>query len=236
MGPDRGGRAAGAILEDAGSPAGGNTLAVPAPASLGTGRDSNTRARILRAAAALFHRQGFDRTTMQEIAAASGLTKGSIYHHIRSKQALLYEILQHTLDRSLPDLERIAAARLPAAERLRRAVRLHILTLVSDRDNVSCFIEEGRSLAPEYQAAHLAARDRYEALFRRIVEDGIGSGEFAPTDVRLAGLAVLGMVNWMVRWYRPEGPRPAEEIAARFGDYAVGALAGARGEHDSPRA
>lgn len=189
------------------------------------------RARILRAAAALFHRQGFDRTTMQEIAREVGLTKGSLYHHIRGKQALLYEILQHTLDRSMPELERIAAAPLSARDRLRQAVRLHILTLVSDRDNVACFIEEGRALAPQYREVYMAARDRYEGLFRQIIDDGIESGEFAATDVRLAGLAVLGMVNWMVRWYRPDGHLSAEEIADRFGDYAVGALQGPGGGH-----
>jgi len=198
--------------------------------------DQGMRARILQAAAALFHRQGFERTTMQGIAHAVGLTKGSLYHHIRGKQALLYEILQHTLDRSLPDLEQIAAAPSPASERLRRAVRLHIFTLMHDRDNVVCFIEEGRSLAPEYRDAYLERRDRYEALFRRIIDDGIRSGEFLPTDVRLAGLAVLGMVNWMVRWYRPDGRHPAEEIASRFGDYAVGALRNTGGEDGGQRA
>jgi AcrR family transcriptional regulator len=192
------------------------------------------RARILRAAAALFHRRGFERTAMHEIADAVGLTKASLYHYFPSKQALLYEILQHTLDRSLPTLERIAGAALPAAERLRQAVRLHILTLVNDRDNVACFVEEGRSLAFEYRDAHLAHRDRYEALFRRIIEDGITSGEFAPTDVRLAGFAMLGMVNWVVRWYRADGDQSAEVIAARFGDYAVSALA-ARGADDGGR-
>lgn len=193
--------------------------------------EDGMRTRILRAAAALFHRQGFDRTTMQDIAREVGLTKGSLYHHIRGKQALLYEILQHTLDRSMPELERIAAAPLPAPERLRQAVRLHILTLVSDRDNVACFIEEGRALAPQYREVYMAARDRYEGHFRRIIRDGIGAGEFANTDVRLAGLAVLGMVNWMVRWYRPDGQRSEEEIADRFGDYAVGALRGPGGSH-----
>lgn len=140
-------------------------------------RGDGMRTRILRAAATLFHRDGYEGTTMQEIARAVGLTKGSLYHHIRGKQALLYEILQHTLDRSLPDLERIATSPHPATERLRDAVRLHILTLVNDRDNVACFIEEGRSLAPEYRDAYVAHRDRYESLFRGIVADGIASGE-----------------------------------------------------------
>jgi len=187
---------------------------------------TGSRVRILRAAAELFRRHRFDRTTMQDIAEVVGLTKGSLYHHISSKQALLYEIIQHTVDRALPRLERIANMPLPAAERLRQAVRLHILILAHDRDNVECSIEEGRSLAPEYRDAAIAGRDRYEQLIRGIINDGIRTGEFAPTDARLAGFALLGMVNWVARWYRPDGERSAGEIAAQFADYAVAMLCG----------
>ena len=194
-------------------------------------RDEGMRALILKAAAALFRRQGFERTTVRSIADAVGLKKGSLYHYITGKQRLLFEIVEHTLEDSLPALERIASGPAPAAERLREAVRLHILTLARDRDNVACFLEEGRWLAPEYRAAHQATRDRYEALFRRIVADGIDTGEFAPTDVRLAGFAILGIVNWVVRWYQPDGGYRAEQIAAHFGDYAVNALAGAGRHH-----
>jgi TetR/AcrR family transcriptional regulator, cholesterol catabolism regulator len=194
-------------------------------------RDEGMRGLILQAAAALFRRQGFERTTVRSIAEAVGLKKGSLYHYISSKQRLLFEILEHTLEESLPQLERIAAGSAPAAERLRDAVRLHILTLARDRDNVACFIEEGRWLAPEYRAAHQATRDRYEGLFRRIIADGIDAGEFAQGDVRLAGFAVLGIVNWVVRWYQPDGRYRAEQIAAQFGDYAVGALGGGTGRH-----
>lgn len=193
----------------------------------GRAGETSMRGSILAAAAALFCRQGFERTTVMSIASAVGLKKGSLYHYITSKQRLLFEILEHTLEDSLPALERIAAAPASAAERLRQAVRLHILTLAQDRDNVACFVEEGRWLAPEYRAAHQATRDRYEALFRRIIADGIAAGEFAPTDVRLAGFAVLGIVNWVVRWYQPDGQYRAGQIAERFGDYAVGALCGA---------
>lgn len=194
-------------------------------------REEGMRGMILKAAAALFRRQGFERTTVLSIADAVGLKKGSLYHYITGKQRLLFEILQQALQHSLPALERIASDPGPAAERLREAVGLHILTLARDRDNVACFLEEYRWLAPEYRAAHQATRDRYEALFRRIIADGVASGEFAPTDVRLAGFAVLGIVNWVVRWYQPDGRHRAEEIAAQFGDYAVDALTGG-GRHD----
>ena len=194
-------------------------------------RDEGMRGQILREAAALFRRQGFERTTVRSIADAVGLKKGSLYHYITGKQRLLFEIVEQALEDSMPALERIAAGSAPAAERLSAAVRLHILTLARDRDNVACFVEEGRWLAPEYRAAHQATRDRYEGLFRRIIADGIETGEFAPTDVPLAGFAVLGIVNWVVRWYRPDGRCRAEQIAAQFGEYAVGMLSGTGRRH-----
>lgn len=184
-----------------------------------------TRERILQAAASLFRRKGFNGASMQDLAEAVGITKSSLYHHFPSKQALLSEILANTVDRVTPALEAIVWSDLPACERLRQAVAGHVVELIRDRDNVACFIEEGRFLAPDYMQAYIAKRDRYERLFRKIVEDGIAGGEFRTTDVRLAGLAILGMCNWVARWYRPEGEFTPDEIAAHFGDMAVLAMA-----------
>lgn len=190
-------------------------------------QQGGTRERILREAAALFRRKGFNGASMQDLAEAVGITKSSLYHHFRSKQALLFEILSTTVDRETPALRTIAEAELPAAERLRRAVARHVLGLIRDLDNVACFVEEGRFLAPRYREAYIAKRDRYERLFRRILEEGVAAGEFRPVDVRVASLAILGMCNWVARWYRPDGAYAPEEIAAQFGELAVlGVVAG----------
>lgn len=185
-----------------------------------------TRERILREAAALFRRKGFNGTSMQDLAEVVGVTKSSLYHHFPSKQALLFEILSATVDRETPPLRAIAEAELPARERLRRAVARHVLGLIRDLDNVACFVEEGRYLAPGFREAYIAKRDRYERYFRRIIEEGIAAGEFRPVDVRLASLAVLGMCNWVARWYRPDGAYGPEEIAARFAELALVGVAG----------
>lgn len=183
-----------------------------------------TRERILRSAAALFRQRGFNGASMQDLAEVVGITKSSLYHHFPSKQALLSEILANTVDRVTPALEAIAESDLPASERLRQAVSGHVVELIRDRDNVACFIEEGRFLAPDYMQAYIAKRDRYESYFRQIVEDGIASGEFRTTDVRLASLAILGMCNWVARWYRPDGDHSPDEIATSFGSMAARGL------------
>lgn len=183
-----------------------------------------TRDRILRSAAALFRERGFNGASMQDLAEVVGITKSSLYHHFPSKQALLSEILANTVDRVTPALEAIAESDLPASERLRQAVSGHVVELIRDRDNVACFIEEGRFLAPDYMQAYIAKRDRYESYFRQIVADGIESGEFLTMDVRLASLAILGMCNWVARWYRTDGDHSPDEIATSFGNMAARGL------------
>lgn len=185
----------------------------------------STRERILRETAALFRQQGFNGTSMRDVARAVGVTKSSLYHHFPSKQALLSNVLELTVARGTPRLGAIAEADLPAAERLRRAVAEHLAELIRDQDAVACFVEEGRFLSADYRPAHLVKRDRYESHFRRIIEDGIESGEFRSVDVRLAGLAVLGMCNSVATWYRPEGTLGSDEIATEYAELAARALA-----------
>jgi AcrR family transcriptional regulator len=183
--------------------------------------DVGTREKILASAASLFHRRGFEATGMSDLADAVGIQKSSLYHHFESKQELLFEILSHTVETAMSGIQEIASSPLPAPERLQRAIRHHIVNLVEDLDNVACFVEEGKALEPPYREEYLRKRDAYEGEFRRILEEGIASGEFRKTDVRLAGFAVLGMCNWVVRWYNPEGPHNPEEIARNLADVAV---------------
>jgi len=195
--------------------------ATEATADVGTGE------RIRRAAAALFREKGFNGTSMADLAAAVGITKSSLYHHFSSKQALLLEILELTVDRVTPALRAVAESERPATERLRRAVVMHVVEGLRDRDNLACFVEEGRYLEPAYMEAYVAKRDRYEHYVRRIIRDGIASGEFRPVDPRLTAMAILGMANSAVRWYRPEGDYTPEEIGASFAELVVdGLLAG----------
>jgi TetR/AcrR family transcriptional regulator, cholesterol catabolism regulator len=184
----------------------------------------STREQLVRAAARLFREQGFHGTSVSEIASAAWITKSSLYHHFESKQALLAQILTDTASRVTPAVEQIASADLPASERLRAAARSHVVELIHDQDMVACFVEEGRFLAPEYRDDFVAARDRYEQSFRKILADGVRSGEFRPVSVRLASLAVLGMCNSVVHWYQPSGDLDVDAVAEQFADLAVRSL------------
>jgi TetR/AcrR family transcriptional regulator, cholesterol catabolism regulator len=180
-----------------------------------------TRERIRREAAALFGEKGFNGTSMSELAGEVGITKSSLYHHFPSKQALLSEIIELTVKRVTPLVQAVAESDLPIRERLGKAVILHTVEAIRDRDAIACFIEEGRYLEPQFMTVHVANRDLYELTFRRMFEEGITSGDFVDQDVGLAVKAVLGMCNSVVRWYRPDGGHTPEEIASEFADFAV---------------
>ncbi len=182
---------------------------------------NTTRERIRREAAALFRRKGFNGTSMAELAGEVGITKSSLYHHFRSKQALLSEIIELTVSRVTPMVQEVADSDLPVSDRLSRAVALHTVEAIRDQDAVACFIEEGRYLTPDYMAAHVANRDRYELVFRGMLEEGMASGEFFHQDAGIAVRAILGMSNSVVRWYRPSGGLSPEDIASLLAQFAV---------------
>ncbi len=186
-----------------------------------------TKERIRSEAAALFREKGFNGTSMAELAAEVGITKSSLYHHFSSKQALLSQIIELTVNRVAPLVQAVADSDLAVAERLAKAVAIHTVEALHDQDAVACFVEEGRYLAPDFMATHLARRDSYERIFRTMFERGMATGDFLVQDSDLAVKAILGMCNSVVRWYRPGGPHTPEQIAEAFARFAVRGASGA---------
>lgn len=187
--------------------------------------EPGTAERIRDTAAALFRSEGFNGTSMQDLATAVGITKSSLYHHYVSKQALLAEIIASTMNLVIPLVQEIASATdLPAAGRLHRALTVHVEESILERDYVACFAEEGRHLSSDFMATHQEKKDRYERLFQDMIEEGIAKGEFLVQDPALATMAILGMCDGLIRRYRPTGERLPSEIATVFADTALRGL------------
>ncbi|MGA9532272.1 MAG: TetR/AcrR family transcriptional regulator [Anaerolineales bacterium] len=177
-----------------------------------------TREDILHASAQIFRRKGFHATSMQDIADAVGLQKASLYHHIASKQEILLALLDQALDLLIEDLSAVANSDRPPREKLRTAVRTYIRTLSDHADLASVLLLEYRYLKHDLLQRHIDRRDRFEAIWRSLLQEGIESGDFRPVDPTLAGFALLGVQNWMITWYRPGGDLDPDEIAESFAD------------------
>jgi AcrR family transcriptional regulator len=85
--------------------------------------------------------------------------------------------------------------------------------VANNLDVLTVYLSEWRQLATESLATNRTQRERYAALFRRILEDGIASGEFRPMDTRIAMLGMIGMCNYLFRWYRPDGRLSPDQVA-----------------------
>ena len=180
------------------------------------------RAEILHAALRAFREKGFHATTLDDIAEHLGLRKTALYHYFPDKEAILWECHQE----SLTELERIiegARAFDTATEKLAFVIREHV-RVMTDTLEGSPLAFEVSAFAPERQQTIIAARDAYERAVRRIIARGIEDGEFRAVDVKIAVFAILGSINWIARWYNPEGSLRAAELGAQFADHLVGGL------------
>ena len=174
------------------------------------------REDIIRSAAQIFRKKGYHATSMQDIADSVQLQKGSLYHHIRSKQEILLEILDKALDVLIADLEPIVDSDLPADQKLRTAMETYIGRMTQNADLAAVLLLEHRSLEPGLRVDHIARRDRFEAMWRQIIREGIDQGRFKPMDEAVVTFALLGVQNWLITWYRADGRLHPAKLADHF--------------------
>jgi TetR/AcrR family transcriptional regulator len=197
------------------------TTAAPQSPHIREKRDRRSK-EILRAALRGFRERGYHATTLEDIAERLGVRKTALYHYFPDKESILYACHQE----SLAELDRIikgAKALETAAERLGFVIREHV-RVMTDTLEGSPLAFEVVALSPERQRDVIAARDRYERALRRIIAHGIEDGEFRAVNPKIAVFAILGAINWIARWYRPEGSLQADELGAEFAHHLVGGL------------
>jgi AcrR family transcriptional regulator len=187
--------------------------------SAGTGSGAAVPERLLAEATRLFAERGYDRTSVQEIVEAAGVTKGALYHYFGSKDDLLHEIYARVLRLQTERLDAIAARSTDVRQRLAEAAADVVVTSIENLDDTKIFFRSMHQLSPEKQKAVRAERRRYHETFRSLVEEGRRDGHFRP-ELR-ADLVVdffFGSVHHLGTWYRADGPLSAREVATEFSD------------------
>ncbi|HEY2596420.1 MAG TPA: TetR/AcrR family transcriptional regulator [Chloroflexota bacterium] len=184
-------------------------------------RDEEVYAASLR----LFTEKGYHATSMQDIAAAVGLYKGSLYHYIGGKDELLARVFERGMGSLLDEVEAIVAdTSLAASRQLRLILRAHVAAVADNREALTVYLHEFRALAGETLGSVREQRERYRRMVESVVERGVKSGEFGTTDVAIATLGVLGMCNWIVQWYQPGGRLDPRQIADHFAELLLRGL------------
>lgn len=179
---------------------------------------SNKEAAIIAEATALFRNKGFSATSMEDISDAVGLLKGSLYHYFKSKEEILYRIVKPPWEKSVAALEKVATSDLAPLEKLREAVRLNVSTIDGYLPEIAVSLQEGfKAASNDKRQEILQLQIQYERLMDKIIAEGRASGQLrADLDSRIMCYAILGMCNWMHKWYRRGGRLAAREIADEY--------------------
>ncbi|MFB6607235.1 TetR/AcrR family transcriptional regulator [Streptomyces noursei] len=194
-------------------------------ASNGGGAAKPVAQRLLATATRLFAEQGYDRTSVQEIVDAAGVTKGALYHYFGSKEDLLHEVYGRVLRLQQERLDRFADADAPVEQRLRDAAADVVVTTIENLDDTKIFFRSMHHLSPEKDKQVRAERRRYHERFRALIEEGQHTGVFS-ADVP-ADLVVdyhFGSVHHLGTWYREDGPLSPQQVADHLAGLLLRAL------------
>ncbi len=191
------------------------------------------RREILRAASGCFRERGFHATGMRDVAARAGMTVGNLYYYFRNKEDLLRFCQEETLQGLDALARRLDRSGRPAAERLFLLIQGQVICLNEGIPGSLAHLE-----IPEPEGADgdrlRTLRDRHERRLRRLIRQAIADGTFRDVDPKVAALAILGAVNWTVRWFRPDGKASAREIGRAFAEQLVRGLLAPGARLDAP--
>ncbi|MFT4042232.1 MAG: TetR/AcrR family transcriptional regulator [Gordonia sp. (in: high G+C Gram-positive bacteria)] len=185
--------------------------------------DEPTGERVLRIATELFAERGFDATGVQELSDATGLGRGALYYHIKSKQHVLQRITITLLQRAIESAEDIVARDLPVPDRLALLTNYLITDLMTSRPAWITAMRDWSSLDDEARAQVLVLRDRYESIWQQLLDEGAALGVTRPVDPVLRK-AIIGMFTSMHNWLEPQGALSAEEISTTYLDFLLHGL------------
>ncbi len=183
-----------------------------------------TRIEILKAAAGAFRRLGYHGASVEEIAAVLGMKKGNLYYYFRTKEEILVACHQYSLDRLLEVLAVVERDDRSPERKLRKLIVSFVHTILDDLHGTALFLDL-EALTPSHLKQAIARRDEFDRGVRRVIQQGVDWGTFAPwVDPKLLSFAMLGAVNWIPRWYNPDGPASSQDIAERFAEYLIAGL------------
>jgi len=170
------------------------------------------REAVLRVAVHLFLEQGYDRTSLNEVAERLNITKPALYNYFANKEEILVECYSLGQELSEGALTRMREQAGDGLFRLRGLIRGHALTMAQDFGQCLVRIDD-RVLSPEARREVRAGKRLIDAGFRAFISEGIADGSIRPCDVKLTAFAIAGALNWIGHWIQPDGDRSPEQIA-----------------------
>jgi AcrR family transcriptional regulator len=179
--------------------------------------DSKTRQEeICIAAVILFYQKGYEATGMRELASMLGMTVANVYNFFKSKEDLLFFVLEKIMVAAIKNVTAAVSPVEDPTQQLSAIVIAHIQFHGENQQEALVSDSEVRSLQGENMKRIIDYRDKYENVFREVLERGIASGHFAPVNAKMTTIAIITMCTQVAYWYKPEGNWTLQEIATNY--------------------
>jgi len=170
------------------------------------------REAVLRAAVRCFNEKGFHATSLDDVANALNVTKPTIYHYFGSKDEILFECVRRGLESIREAASAVVSERGGGLERLKRLMRDYAITMTKDFG--MCVTRTAdHELSGDSRTKFRALKREIDQTVRKVVEQGMADGTLAQGDPRLVTFTLTGALNWIARWYDPNGPLTSQEVA-----------------------
>ena len=176
---------------------------------------------VYRTAAQLILQRGYDGTSVGDIANALGITKAGLYHYIRGKTELLYDIMKYGLDELDREVMVPAHSIEDPAERLRFMITTHAQLVTRGDGAVTILVDEARAVTPAQYRKVTKLKRAYVDYLRDTLEELRAAGKLRDVNTTVAAFSIIAAVNWLSRWYQPDGALTANEIAQQITDIAL---------------
>ena len=185
-------------------------------------KGDRTAAVIRQVGLRLIFRHGFEAMSLRQLAAEVGIQPASLYNHIATKQALLFDLIHDLLIALLQHCDAALAAAGPGAvERLRAFIAQHLLYHLEKKQEVFVANFELRALDPGNHGRIIAMRRSYEGRLIAVLEDAVAAGEVNLRDARVAAYAILAMLTGACTWYKPDGRLTKAEMVELHTDLVL---------------
>lgn len=182
------------------------------------------REAVIRAAARAFNERGFHHASLDDIAAALGVTKPTVYYYVENKEQLLFECFLAGLKPIRAALDEAVRLEGTGRDRLKSVIRGYAAAIASEYG--WCMVRaHDQDLGPATRREINALKSEIDQGIRQLLRAGIADGSIQPLDPKLAAFAIAGALNWIAHWYREHEPLGPAEVADAFVEFFEQALA-----------
>ena len=189
-----------------------------------------TREQVIKAAIDLFSTKGFNGTSIRAIANATGMSISNIYHYFVNKEGLMLAILEQSSKRLSDHLRQISEKEMEPLDRFRLLIESHVRVAEVFRKESKIFFIDEDHLSPEGNEKNRQTQREILNIYLKELQTLKELGYFSSRNLMVLAFNILGVINWQLKWYRPDGALTMDDVCKEIVSFVMYGLLGESAE------